>query len=149
MCPAQKAVQEMTFPLAPEMNPTPLQGPGIHKRSLSIAPNSPSMRKKTKQPPDSVPARCSSRNRPSLQDLPVELLEIIFLYSMNLALPRSSPLLGAKLSGKATLSRVFMAAFDYVWEFAFSECEGGFLPYQEWWDERTEEELDEETSTQV
>ncbi|KAG6032828.1 hypothetical protein E4U19_007165 [Claviceps sp. Clav32 group G5] len=138
----------MISPLTPEMDPTPIQGRGIHKRSLSIAPNSPSMRKKTKQPPASVPARCSSRGRPSLQDLPVELLEIIFLYSMNLALPRSSPLLGAKLSGKATLSRVFMAAFDGIWELSFSECEGGFHPDREWWEERDEEELDEEISTQ-
>ncbi|KAG6102804.1 hypothetical protein E4U31_003264 [Claviceps sp. LM219 group G6] len=35
---------------------------------------------------------------------------------MNLALPRSSPLLGAKLSGKATLLRVFMAAFYDIWD---------------------------------
>ncbi|KAG6137105.1 hypothetical protein E4U12_000835 [Claviceps purpurea] len=35
---------------------------------------------------------------------------------MNPALPRSSPLLGAKLSGKATLLRVFMTAFDDIWD---------------------------------
>ncbi|KAG6116398.1 hypothetical protein E4U14_000253 [Claviceps sp. LM454 group G7] len=35
---------------------------------------------------------------------------------MNLALPRSCHLLGAKLSGKATLLRVFMTAFHDIWD---------------------------------
>ncbi|KAG6245039.1 hypothetical protein E4U23_005693 [Claviceps purpurea] len=136
------------------MNPTPSQGRRIHKRSLSITPNSPSMRKKTKQTPASVPARRSSRSRPSLQDLPVELLESIFLYSMNLALPRSSPLLGAKLSGKATLSRVFMAAFHGIWNSSLSECEGAQGEPHPEWEERSErsepddEELEEQAYTQ-
>ncbi|KAG5923413.1 hypothetical protein E4U61_003482 [Claviceps capensis] len=133
------------------MSPTPMQGREIHKRSLSITPNSPLMRKKTKQIPASVPARCSSRSRPSLQDLPVELLEIIFLYSMNLALPRSSPLLGAKLSGKATLSRVFMAAFHGIWESSLSECEGAQGESHPEWEERSEpddDELEEQAYTQ-
>ncbi|CCE31934.1 uncharacterized protein CPUR_05791 [Claviceps purpurea 20.1] len=67
----------------------------------------------------SVHARCSSRSPPSLQNLPLELLENIFLYSWNFALPRSSPLLGAKLSGKATLLRLFMAAFHDTWDRRF------------------------------
>ncbi|KAG6239194.1 hypothetical protein E4U23_007856 [Claviceps purpurea] len=145
MCPAQKAVQETISPLAPEMNPTPMQGREIHKRSLSGTPNSPPNCKKTKQTPPSVSARCSSRSGLSLQDLPVELLESIFLYSMNLALPRSSPLLGAKLSAKVTLSRVFMATFHDNWEWSFREYEGGIYPD---WEERDVEELDEEASTQ-
>ncbi|KAG6117035.1 hypothetical protein E4U13_001405 [Claviceps humidiphila] len=156
MCRARKAVQEMISPLAPEMNPKPMQGRRIHKRSLSVTPNSPSKRKKTKRKktkrtPASMSARCSSRSRPSLQDLPVELLEIIFLYSMNLALPRSSPLLGAKLSGKATLSRVFMAAFHGIWKSSLSMCEGAqeeFHPEWEEWSEPDDEELEEEAYTQ-
>ncbi|KAG6254513.1 hypothetical protein E4U23_006175 [Claviceps purpurea] len=63
----------------------------------------------------SVRARCSSRSLHSLQNLPLELLESIFLYSKNFALPRSSPLLGAKLSGKATLLRLFMEGFHDTW----------------------------------
>ncbi|KAG5993341.1 hypothetical protein E4U52_002010 [Claviceps spartinae] len=145
MCEAQKAVQESISPLAPEMNPTPMQGREIHKRSLSITPNSPPNCKKTKQTPASVPARCSSRSGLSLQDLPVELLESIFLYSMNLALPRSSPLLGAKLSGKATLYRLFMAVFhDIFWEWSFAKCKGESHPM--WWEELNDEERKEQDS---
>ena len=40
---------------------------------------------------------------PTLQGLPQELLEIIFLHSMNISLPRSSPTLGRKLSSSSIL----------------------------------------------
>ncbi|KAG5946644.1 hypothetical protein E4U59_003355 [Claviceps monticola] len=85
--------------------------------------------KKTKQTLASVRARCSSRSRSSLQTLPVELLEIIFLYAMDLALPRSSPLIGAKLSGKATLLRLFIAGFHETWDqyFGLSKMESFVL----------------------
>ncbi|KAG6103124.1 hypothetical protein E4U14_006432 [Claviceps sp. LM454 group G7] len=98
------------------MSSTPTQSRAIHKRSLSDTSNSPPDFKRAKQTPASVPARCPSRSRPSLQNLPLELLESIFLYSMNLALPRSSHLLGAKLSGKTTLLRMFMTAFHDIWD---------------------------------
>ncbi|CCE33288.1 uncharacterized protein CPUR_07212 [Claviceps purpurea 20.1] len=106
-CQAQKAVQEKNSPLLPEMDPTPMQGRETLKQSLS----------------DSVPATCSSCSRPSLQNLPVELLEKIFLYSMNLALPRSSPLLGAKLSAKVTRRRVIMTAFHENWDWTLGKGE--------------------------
>ncbi|KAG6102802.1 hypothetical protein E4U31_003262 [Claviceps sp. LM219 group G6] len=148
MCQAQKAVQESISPLTPEMNPTPMQGREIHKRSLSITLNSLPNGKKTKQTPASVPARCSSLSRLSLQGLPVELLEIIFLYSMNVALPRSSPLLGAKLSGKATLYRVFMAVFhDIFWEWSFAKCKGESNPM--WSEELNNEERKEHDSIRL
>ncbi|KAG6057039.1 hypothetical protein E4U17_001727 [Claviceps sp. LM77 group G4] len=87
--------------------------------------NNPWKCKKTKQSLASVRARCSSGSRPSLQNLPVELLEIIFLYAMDLALPRSSPLIGAKLSGKVTLLRLFVAGFHETWDeyFGLSKTE--------------------------
>ncbi|CCE34837.1 uncharacterized protein CPUR_08776 [Claviceps purpurea 20.1] len=72
-----------------------------------------------------VHTRCSSRSPHSLQNLPLELLESIFLYSKNFALPRSSPLLGAKLSGKATLLRLFMVGFHDTWHKLFG------IPVQE------------------
>ncbi|KAG6199647.1 hypothetical protein E4U50_007318 [Claviceps purpurea] len=99
------------------------QARGGRKRSSPIAPGStvcnPSKRQKTIQSLPSVPARCSSRSQPSLQTLPVELLEIIFLYSMDLALPRASPLLGAKLSAKSTRLRAFMMGFHDTWDQCF------------------------------
>ncbi|KAG6194941.1 hypothetical protein E4U50_000456 [Claviceps purpurea] len=87
--------------------------------SPGSAVHNPSKRKKTVQTLPSVPARCSSRSRPSLQTLPVELLEMIFLYTMDLALPRASPLLGAKLSAKSTRVRAFMMGFHDTWDQCF------------------------------
>ena len=48
---------------------------------------------------------------PTLQHLPQELLEIIFLYSMNVALPRSSPILGRKLSSRAVTLEFVLRSF--------------------------------------
>ncbi|CCE34138.1 uncharacterized protein CPUR_08070 [Claviceps purpurea 20.1] len=107
----------------PETNVTPLQAGETRKRSLStasdLAADDSQNHKKMKQPVASVHSRC----RPSLQTLPLELLESIFVYSTNLALPRSSPSLGAKLSGKTTLLRVFMMAFHDTWDHCFGKPE--------------------------
>ncbi|KAG6116397.1 hypothetical protein E4U14_000252 [Claviceps sp. LM454 group G7] len=126
------------------MSSTPTQSRAIHKRSLSITSNSPPDFKKAKQTPASVPARCPSHSRLSLQNLPLELLESIFLYSMNLALPRSSPLLGAKLSGKATLLRMFMAAFHDIWDVTLDKYVLGTRPeWKKYWRYDTKEVQDE------
>ncbi|KAG5974351.1 hypothetical protein E4U55_008222 [Claviceps digitariae] len=102
------------------MSLTPVRVRGKRKASSSIIPNlamdNPWHHKKMKRSLASIRASRSSRHRASLQSLPVELLESIFLYSANLALPRSSPLLGAKLSGKATLLRLFIIAFHDTWD---------------------------------
>lgn len=52
----------------------------------------------------------------TLESLPMEVLESIFLYSSNISLPRASPILGAKLSGKITRLRIFMWAFHDTWD---------------------------------
>ncbi|KAG6092630.1 hypothetical protein E4U30_005195 [Claviceps sp. LM220 group G6] len=109
---AQKAEVEMTS--------TTVQFGGKRKASLSTAPDlaadDPQSHKKMKQAVAPVHSRCSSRSRSSLQNLPLELLEIIFLYSANLALPRSCPSLGAKLSSKTTRLRFFMTGFHDTWD---------------------------------
>lgn len=51
---------------------------------------------------------------PSLQGLPQELLEIVFLYSGNIALPRCSPTLGRKLSSRAVIMEFTMQAFFHT-----------------------------------
>lgn len=51
---------------------------------------------------------------PTLQGLPTELLEMIFLYSMNPALPRCSRDLGAKLSSHAIEMSFTMQAFFHT-----------------------------------
>lgn len=110
------------------MSLTPVRVRGKRKTSSSIIPNLAMdnlwCHKKIKRSLASVRASHSSRHRPSLQNLPVELLESILLYSTNLALPRSSPLLGAKLSGKATLLRLFIVVFHDTWDQCFGIPKG-------------------------
>ena len=57
---------------------------------------------------DTVPAM------PTLQDLPAELLEMVFLHSMNMSLPRASPALGRKLSSPAISMKFVMRAFFHT-----------------------------------
>ncbi|KAH6888103.1 hypothetical protein B0T10DRAFT_562520 [Thelonectria olida] len=58
----------------------------------------------------------STRSRATLDSLPTEVLEKIFLYSLNLSLPRAAPLIGAKLSSRVTLLRLFIWAFHDTWD---------------------------------
>lgn len=51
---------------------------------------------------------------PTLLGLPQELLELIFLYSMNTSLPRASPLLGRKLSSRAVTMEYAMRTFFHT-----------------------------------
>ena len=63
-----------------------------------------------------VLARRSMRQRATLESLPVEILETILLYSSNPLLPRASPVIGLRLSGRATLVRFFLWAFHETWD---------------------------------
>jgi hypothetical protein len=51
---------------------------------------------------------------PTLQGLPQELLEMVFLYSMNIALPQCSPSLGLKLSSRAVCLEYTMRSFFHT-----------------------------------
>lgn len=51
---------------------------------------------------------------PTLQGLPQELLELIFLHSMNIALPRASPSLGRKLSSEWITLEYTMRTFFHT-----------------------------------
>jgi large subunit ribosomal protein L14e len=51
---------------------------------------------------------------PTLLGLPQELLEIIFLHSMNISLPHASPLLGRKLSSRSVTLEYTMRAFFHT-----------------------------------
>ncbi|KAG6091807.1 hypothetical protein E4U31_007209 [Claviceps sp. LM219 group G6] len=109
----------------PGTNVTPLQARETRKRTLSMSTahdlvvDDPQNHKKIQQLVASVHTRCSLSSRPSLQNLPLELLESIFLYSANLALPRSCPSLGAKLSSRITRLRFFMTGFHDTWDQCF------------------------------
>jgi hypothetical protein len=51
-----------------------------------------------------------------LEKLPTELLERVFLYCMNIDLPKSSPIIGAKLSSPTIFGKTLIAAFGPTWE---------------------------------
>jgi hypothetical protein len=55
----------------------------------------------------------------NLEKLPTELLVAIFFYSMNMDLPRSSPVIGGKLSNEVVYTRIVIAAFGPTWEYAY------------------------------
>ena len=56
----------------------------------------------------------------SLEGLPQEILEMIFLYSMNMALPRASPRLGAALSSRHVTLAFTMEHFFHTVDYQLS-----------------------------
>lgn len=86
--------------------PPPAQKP---KRSLSAT----------------IAHRKASRRHSPIENLPLEILEPILLYCRSFALPRASHLIGAKLSGKATLFKLFFAAFHDTWKQGFGKTSRG------------------------
>jgi len=81
----------------------------------------PSSKAPTKQPVKKRTSRLSSRlsvKRKSLleRQLPLEIIERIFVLSENLNFPRCSPLVGRLLSGRSTLVNLLIAAFHPTWD---------------------------------
>ncbi|KAI1408092.1 hypothetical protein F5Y13DRAFT_173345 [Hypoxylon sp. FL1857] len=56
------------------------------------------------------------KETPRLQSMPLEILEYIFYLSENINLPRSSPVIGRRLSGELIRRDFFIFAFEPVWE---------------------------------
>ncbi|KAF1851876.1 uncharacterized protein K460DRAFT_362643 [Cucurbitaria berberidis CBS 394.84] len=88
----------------PALIPARLQSSKVSSQSSSQASldDRPRKRKVKKTTPPAMP---------SLQGLPQELLEMIFLYSMNIALPRCSPSIGRKLSSRHVTMKFTMRSF--------------------------------------
>lgn len=51
-----------------------------------------------------------------LEKLPTELLEKVFLYCMNLELPRASPVIAGKLSSETVYLHTIISAFGPTWD---------------------------------
>ena len=64
------------------------------------------------------------RKMSSLEKLPTELLLQIFFYSMNLDLPRASPIIAGKLSDEHTFIRTIMMVFDLSWAYRYESMHG-------------------------
>ncbi|KAK0387950.1 hypothetical protein NLU13_4194 [Sarocladium strictum] len=91
-----------------------------HHLQDHVPADSPSQRTK-RSLSDALAHRKMMRPRSHIENLPVEVLELILLYCRSFALPRASQLIGAKLSGKATLFKLFFAAFHETWHQGFGE----------------------------
>jgi hypothetical protein len=52
----------------------------------------------------------------SLEKLPTEILETIFLFCLNLDLPNTSPVIAGKLSSSIMFNKTVMVAFGPTWE---------------------------------
>lgn len=89
---------------------------------------------RTRKSLSSVMATRKTRHRNTLDSLPAEILENILLYSTNLALPRVSNFIGAKLSGRATLLRLFILAFHETWEQWFGIPTNPAIVHGPWFD---------------
>lgn len=96
---------------------TSVQVRGKRKQQpTSSEPSEPSARPtKAKRSLHQVHAARAFNPRARLEALPTEILEDVLLYSVNVALPRCSHVVGAKLSDRATLIRFCMVVFDDTW----------------------------------
>ncbi|KAL6807565.1 hypothetical protein GGI42DRAFT_248640 [Trichoderma sp. SZMC 28013] len=83
-------------------------------RALQEQPPAKALR--TRKSLSSVMTARATRQRSTLDSLPGEILENILLYSANLNLPLVSNFIGMKLSGRATLVRLFIRAFHETWD---------------------------------
>ncbi|KAF2262398.1 hypothetical protein CC78DRAFT_534890 [Lojkania enalia] len=102
------------------MNLTPVRIRGKKRKLGAIVhsqdSSSPSSSKQLRISTPKLKKLVSSRRQhmsamPTLQGLPQELLELIFIYSMNINLPRASPYLGRKLSSKTICMEFCMQSF--------------------------------------
>lgn len=117
---SQPAAYSLPTCAAMDLTPVKIRGkrkrPGATQSNLQKALTVSLSQIKQPRPFRSIqPKKITAMVIPTLQGLPQELLEIIFLYSMNIALPRSSPILGRRLSARTvTLEFVLRAFFHTV-----------------------------------
>ncbi|OAA60150.1 hypothetical protein ISF_06160 [Cordyceps fumosorosea ARSEF 2679] len=97
------------------MKLTPVRVRGKRKASSSSTSTTTTPSKMSRSIQDVKRAR-HLRPRARLDRLPAEILESVLLHSGSLALPRCSPVVGAKLSGRATLLRLFICGFHDTWD---------------------------------
>lgn len=89
---------------------TPKLFKGQHERAASSVPPT-SVAQKTARLDHDVSAKETSHAASPLERLPTEILEMIFLYSLNLSLPRASPALGKRLASNHMKTNLFLLIF--------------------------------------
>ncbi|OAR01666.1 hypothetical protein LLEC1_03978 [Akanthomyces lecanii] len=127
------------------MKLTPVRVRGKRKATAATSTSSSSPRpSKMRRSIKDVKHTRQLQPRTNLSRLPAEILESILLYSGSVALPRSSPVVGAKLSSRATLLRFFIWGFHDTWDqwfgIPFREVTEGPKPKDEAKGSRTPQE---------
>ena len=84
----------------------------VSRASDSAAPGNDATEPSSKRPRMKKAVKTSLVER----ELPLEILERIFIFSENLNLARASPLLGRMLSGRPTLVALVIQAFGPTWD---------------------------------
>ncbi|KAF3008863.1 hypothetical protein E8E13_010988 [Curvularia kusanoi] len=107
----------------PDLHLTPINIRGKKRKYIPIPISAIPSTLSTAEASHSRPPQPKKRKRlpkgtvaamPTLLGLPQELLELIFLYSMNISLPRASPLLGRRLSSRAVTMEYTMRTFFHT-----------------------------------
>jgi len=83
---------------------------GQHKRAVSSVPPTSSPYKTARLEHHASTKETSYAASP-LERLPTEMLEMIFMYSLNLSLPRASPVLGKRLASNHMKTNLFLLIF--------------------------------------
>ena len=83
---------------------------GQRKRAASLSTPASVLQKQARTHHNGTASETLSAT-PPLERLPTEILEMIFLYSLNLSLPRSSLLLGARLASNHMKTNLFLLVF--------------------------------------
>ncbi|PMD27778.1 hypothetical protein NA56DRAFT_640553 [Hyaloscypha hepaticicola] len=90
----------------------PLKEPTSNAASQSSASSTPSTKKFKRRTLENIKAK---RKMSLLERLPTEILETVFLYCLNLELPRASPVIAGKLSSEIIYLHAILSAFDPTW----------------------------------
>ena len=94
------------------------KGKRPHSRAASHSSTPSAKAFRYTNPPSEDPDR-DARLASPLENLPIELLETIFLHNLNTSLPQASPTIGEKLASKHVKSQLVLRAFNI----------GGSSPY--------------------
>jgi len=91
----------------------PLKEPTSNAVLQISASSTPSSKKAKKRTLENIK---SKRKMSLLEKLPTEILEAVFLYCLNLELPRASPVIAGKLSSEIVYLHTILYAFGPTWE---------------------------------
>ncbi|KUJ23528.1 uncharacterized protein LY89DRAFT_635836 [Mollisia scopiformis] len=107
-----KAAVATTNPLKRPSSGRPLKLLDPSDETQSSASSEPTSKKRKNRSLKSIKSR---RKMSDLEKLPTEILEVIFLFCLNINLPNASPVIAGKLSSPIIYNKTLLAAFGPTW----------------------------------